>query len=152
MRRLSANAWLLLALTAGCEDRSYREIGGEITLLCKRTDALVAPARQRLAKFGRRAIPQIETALHTASQEGKLNLIAALGTVHDAEAIPILRHFAVYDAGAAVRTACEGMLKSWAVGAGALGETSRTALARITKKREAGEGPLGTPPPMAGTR
>ncbi len=71
MRGLSLAAALAVAFTAACEDTSYRDIGSEISLLTKRDDAFVPPAIKRLAAYGPRAIPQIETALHTASPTGK---------------------------------------------------------------------------------
>lgn len=124
---------LLLFLAAACEDRSYRDIGAEINVLTTRTDALVPPAMKRLAKYRRRAIPQIEIALHTASPAGKVNLVRALEAIGDREATPILRHFAVYDPDAAVRTTCEEILGSWGAG---------EALARIKELRAKGEGPV----------
>ena len=104
----------LIGLTAACEDTSYRKIGAEITVLAKRSqDPRVDGARQRLVAFGAAAIPQIETALHTAQERGRLHLVAALQDIGDAEAIPILRHFAVYDSSAEVRASCETILKGW---------------------------------------
>jgi len=132
-----------LALAAGaCEDRSYRDIGAEINLLTERSDALVAPAIRRLASFRRRALPQIETALHTASATGKVNLVHALEAIGDPEAAPILRHFAVYDPDPTVRAACEELLGRWAAAGGALGAAARQALARVADKRAHGEAPV----------
>src|SRR5262245_51930949 len=111
MRRIA----LALLLFADCEDGRYREIGAEITILAQRTDSFVPAATQRLARFGRRALPQIEIALHTASPTGKLNLIRALETIGDREAVPILRHFAAHDAAPEVREACVALLRRWEV-------------------------------------
>jgi hypothetical protein len=132
-RRLVALALVVCTAggLAGCEDRSYREIGAEIRILTKRTDALVGPARDRLVKFKRRAIPQIETALHTASTSGKLNLIAALDAISDETAIPIFRHFAIHDLEREVRAACESVLKGWAVGDTPRAAPARNALAKV---------------------
>jgi HEAT repeat protein len=129
MRRLA----LTLLLVAACEDTSYRDIGAEIKLLTTRTDALVVPATQRLARYKRRAVPQIEIALHTASPAGKVNLIHALETIADPESVAILRHFAVYDPDDAVRAACDEVLEKWHASA---------ALARIKELRSRGEGPV----------
>ena len=129
MRRLV----VALLLVAACEDNSYRDIGAEIKLLTTRTDALVPPAIQRLAGYKRRAIPQIEIALHTASAAGKVNLVHALEAVGDREAVAILRHFAVYDPDPEVRAACEEVLGRW-------GATE--ALARIKDLRARGEAPV----------
>jgi HEAT repeat protein len=124
---------LALALLAGCEDSSYRDIGSEIKLLTTRTDALVLPAIQRLAKYRRRAVPQIEIALHTASPAGKVNLVHALEAIREPESTAILRHFAVYDPDAEVRTACEEVLEKWG---------AQEALARIKELRAHGEAPV----------
>jgi hypothetical protein len=129
-----------LVLTA-CEDRSYRDIGGEINILTQRSDALVPPALRRLARFGRRAIPQIEIALHTASRSGKVNLVHALDATGEPEAASILRHFAVYDPEPDVRSACEEVLGAWAKRP-PLAAAATQALARIAEKRARGEGPV----------
>ena len=126
---------LALAGVGACEDRSYREIGDEIYILTKRTDGLVRPARERLARFNRRAIPQIETALHTATEAGARNLVQALETIGDEEAIPVLRHFAVYEPNGSVRVACEAVLRGWAAADGARAEAARLALVRVAENR-----------------
>jgi hypothetical protein len=137
MRRL-----ILLALLAlACEDRSYRDIGGQINLLTQRSDAFVPPAIRRLAAFGRRALPQIEIALHTASPAGKVNLIHALDATAEPEAAAILRHFAVYDPSPEVRTACEEVLSRWSR-VPTLKTAAEAALSRIADKRAKGEGPV----------
>jgi HEAT repeat protein len=122
-----------LVMLGACEDTSYRDIGAEIKLLTTRTDALVPPAIQRLAGYRRRAIPQIEIALHTASAAGKVNLVHALEAVGDREAVAILRHFAVYDPDPEVRVACEEVLGRWG---------AAEALARIKDLRARGEAPV----------
>jgi hypothetical protein len=129
-----------LALAA-CEDASYRDIGAEITVLADRTDALVPLATRRLTAFGRRAIPQIEIALHTASPSGKANLLRALDAIADPESAAILRHFAVYDSRPAVRTACEDILTRWSRRPD-LAPAANRALARIAEKRAHGEAPV----------
>jgi len=91
----------------GCDDRSYRDIGASIDVLAKRSDELPGPAIERLQKIGRRAVPQIETAMHTASPRGKVNLVSALAAIGEPESTAILQHFAVYDKSPEVRAACE---------------------------------------------
>ncbi len=145
MRRLipAAAAVLLAQLSiAGCEDTGYRKIGAEITVLAKRSqDPRVDGARQRLVAFGQTAIPQIETALHTAPERGRLHLVAALQDIGDPEAIPILRHFAVYDGSEEVRAACESVLKHWSAATDVRAERARPALARVAELRSKGEAP-----------
>ena len=132
---------LILLLPAGCEDRSYREIGAQINALTKPSGGSVTEATSQLARVGRRAIPQIETALHTASPRGKGNLIKALDAIGDPEAASILQHFAVYDANLEVRSACEEVLGRWAAANDGRAAPSRRALARVSEKRAKGEGP-----------
>jgi hypothetical protein len=140
---------------AGCDDSSHRDIQDEINILTRRNDALVAPATQRLARYGTLAIPQIETAIHTAAPMGRLHLIEAFGVIGDDEAVPVLRHFAIYDVRAEVRRACEDLLERWASDGGGSSSTrhraerARGAQGDIARKRAAGEAPLvfrdGTP-------
>jgi hypothetical protein len=143
LRRLSV--WLLGSLmfwsAMGCEDRSYREIGAQINVLTKPGGGSVDDAIAQLARMGRRTLPQIETALHTASPRGKGNLIRALDAVGDPEAAAIVQHFAVYDASAEVRTACEDLLQRWAAASDRRAGLARQALARVGEKRAKGEGP-----------
>ncbi len=147
MRRLiiAAATWLVCLLVllspAGCEDRSYREIGAQINALTKPGGGPVADAIAQLARMGRRTLPQIEIALHTASPRGKSNLIRALDAVGDPEAVAIVQHFAVYDASAEVRTACEELLQRWAAAGDRRAGPARQALARVSEKRAKGEGP-----------
>jgi len=150
-RRLVAALAIATSLLAlGCEDVSHRDIGDEINILTRRNDALVPPATERLAAYGRRAVPQIETALHTAAPTGRLHLIEALEKIGDDESIPVLRHVAVYDVRQDVREAAEKLLARWAAAGGRRAERARAAQTHIARKRAAGEGPLlfgeaGTP-------
>jgi len=150
--------WTLLAAAlggAGCDDTSHRDMQDEINILTRRNDALVGPATQRLARYGRLAIPQIEIAVHTAAPTGRLHLIDAFAAIGDDEAVPVLRHFAVYDVRDDVRRACEDLLQRWATGEESSAssrhraERARAAEAEIARLRAAGEGPLvfqdGTP-------
>lgn len=132
---------LVLWSAAGCEDRSYREIGAQINALTKPGGGPVAEAVAQLARMGRRTLPQIETALHTASPHGKANLIRALDAIGDPEAATIVQHFAVYDASAEVRTACEELLQRWAAASDRRSGPARQALSRVAEKRAKGEGP-----------
>jgi hypothetical protein len=146
-RGLLIGAALTLAPTvllgAGCEDGSHQDIGDEINILVRRDDQLVPPATERLAAYKRRAIPQIETALHTAAPTGRLHLVAALARIGDEESVPVLRHAAVYDITPDVRQAAEDVLASWARGGPeARARRAQSAMAEIGRRRAAGEGPL----------
>jgi hypothetical protein len=132
----------LLALAA-CEDVSHSDISDEINILVRRDDQLVPPALERLAAYQRKAIPQIETAIHTAAPPGRLHLVAALDRIGDDAAAPILRHVAVFDTSAEVRAAAEGILTRWAAATPpARADRARAMLAEIARKRSDGEGPL----------
>jgi hypothetical protein len=137
-------AGFLLLATAACEEVSHRDIGDEINILVRRDDALVPPAIDRLAHYRRFAIPQIETAMHTAAPAGRHHLIAALEMIGDDEAVPILRHVAVFDITADVRGAAENLLSRWAAATDGKARAARAqaALAEIARKRAAGIGPM----------
>jgi len=147
-RRLLIGACALLAAPtfvlagAACDDVSHQDIGDEINILVRRDDQLVPPATERLAAYQRRAIPQIETALHTAAPTGRLHLVAALERIGDEEAVPVLRHASVYDITPEIRQTAEGVLGRWASGDGRRAIRARAALVEIARRRAAGEGPL----------
>jgi hypothetical protein len=152
----SVVAGVVAVLGVACDEQAHREIQDEINILTRRNDALVPPATERLARYGRLAIPQIETALHTAAPTGRLHLIEAFERIGNADAIPVLRHFAVYDVRPEVRQACSELLARWAQqSAGgsdatkARAERAKAAEAEVARKRAAGEAPLvfdgGTP-------
>jgi hypothetical protein len=139
---LAALFFVGLTLTA-CEDVSHGDIGDEINILVRRNDQLVGPATERLASYRRAAVPQIETAMHTAAPSGRLHLIAALDRIGDGEAVPVLRHVAVFDVTPDVRDAAEAVLRRWAGdAAGPRAARARAALEEVARKRAAGLGPL----------
>jgi hypothetical protein len=152
LRQGSCSGWLALAFVlagvTACDDVNHRDLQDEINILTRRNDALVGPATERLARYGRFAIPQIEVAMHTAAPVGRLHLVDAIDRVGDGEAIPVLRHFAVYDIDVEVRQACEALLRRWAAAPAASPESdrralrARAALLEIARKRAAGEAPL----------
>jgi hypothetical protein len=139
MRHLMLLGVIALLAAPACDDRSYREIGAAIDVLTKKTNGLPGPAIERLRKIGRRAVPQIETAMHTAAPRGKINLVAALAAIGEPETAAILQHFAVYDADPEVRTACEEVLANWAGGSDARTVPAKQAIARIAEKRRLGQ-------------
>jgi len=139
MRRLVLSALVALVFLPGCDDRSYREIGAAINVLAKKSDELPGPAIARLKQIGRRAVPQIETALHTAAPRGKVNLVNALAAIGEPESTAILQHFAVYDKSPEVRTACEDLLSQWAASSDRKSQPAQQALARVLEKRKLGQ-------------
>ncbi len=143
MKRLLAACLLAGLAGLACEDRSHGDIADEINILIRRNDQLVPPALDRLVAYKRAAIPQIETALHTAAPPGRLHLVTAMDRIGDADAIPILRHVALFDITPDLRSAAEATLTRWA----AAGDRERAfraqeALQEIARRRAAGEGPL----------
>ena len=140
MRGLRLGVLVCLSLAAlACDDRSYRDIGASIDVLAKRSDELPGPAIERLQKIGRRAVPQIETAMHTASPRGKVNLVSALAAIGEPESTAILQHFATYDKSPEVRSACEDLLKQWAAASSRRALPAQLALARVEEKRRLGQ-------------
>lgn len=138
MRGLVAGLLFSIALP-GCDDRSYREIGAAIDVLIKKSDDLPGSAIERLQRIGRRAVPQIETAMHTASPRGRVNLVSALAAIGEPESTAILQHFATYDRSPEVRAACEDLLRTWASTAGLRAQPAQLALARVDEKRRQGQ-------------
>lgn len=107
---------LLLAAPAACNDADD-DIRANVTLLCNHEGALATAAAEHLARYGRRAIPTIEAAMHTASPTGKKNLILALRKIGDIEAVPLLGHVAQFEPSADVRREAEWTLRQWAADA-----------------------------------
>jgi hypothetical protein len=142
-RSVLVAAVALGGILSGCEEVAHTDIGDEINILVRRNDQLVAPATERLAAYRRAAIPQIETSMHTAAPPGRVHLITALDRIGDDEAVPVLRHVALFDITAEVRDGAEAVLRRWAAApAGARATRARAALDEIARKRAAGVGPL----------
>jgi HEAT repeat protein len=125
----------LLALPA-C-DRTDEQIRAAVTLAISHEGSAAIIAADRLATFGRRAIPTIEAALHTASPAGRKTLVVALRKIGDVEAVPLLRHLSLHDADGSVRAEAEWTLRQWAAGAAgdSRAEESRRALRAIDESR-----------------
>ena len=113
MRLCSFVLLLALAGTPACND-AEDDIRANVTLLCNHEGALATAAADHLTRYGRRAIPTIEGAMHTASATGKKNLILALRKIGDAEAVPLLGHMAEFEPSEDVRREAEWTLKGWA--------------------------------------
>ncbi|HWE31617.1 MAG TPA: HEAT repeat domain-containing protein [Polyangia bacterium] len=112
-------SFVLLALWAvapACNDADD-DIRANVTLLCNHEGALATAAAEHLTRYGRRAIPTIEAAMHTASPTGKKNLILALRKIGDIEAVPLLGHVAQFEPNADVRREAEWTLRQWAADA-----------------------------------
>ena len=81
--------------------------------------------------------------MHTAALIGRFHLITALERIGDDEAVPVLRHLAIFDITAEIREAAERLLSRWAASSDKkLAPRARAALDEIARKRAAGIGPL----------
>jgi len=144
-RRLPVAGLLLpvLLMFSACEEVAHHDINDEINILVRiRRPELVGPAIDRLARYRRSAIPQMETAMHASAPPGRMHLIAAFDKIGDGEAVPVLRHVAVFDITPEVREAAEHLLSRWASADGARAARAKAALAEIARKRAAGIGPM----------
>ena len=137
---MSLATLMLLLMGAGCT-RDDDAVRAEVQrlVLAEGDDALAQA--ERLSRHGRRALTSIEAVLHTADEPGRKNLVVAMRRLGDEEAVPLLMHVAVYDAGASVRREAEWTLRSWAQdpAGGARADKARQAIRRLEelKQREA---------------
>jgi hypothetical protein len=132
----------LTLLTGGCDDRSARDIHADVHVISTREDGLATAAMERLAERGGAALVHIETGMHTAPDSARLRLVSLMRRIGDANAIPILRHFAVFDVNAEVRSACDDTLEHWSKASGPHAVLAREAIALAKQKRAEGHGPI----------
>jgi HEAT repeat protein len=122
----------IFILGACSRDADERKIHDDVDILTSQEGQLAEDAANRLAKnYGVRAIPSIETAMHTANPPGRLNCIMALRRIGHPDAIPLLRHRAIYDEEEGVRKEAEITLRQWAGGTDDRANKARTALRAI---------------------
>jgi hypothetical protein len=126
---------LAAAPLVGCapDDDAIR---ADVQLLAIQGAEPSAAALDRVARFGRRALPSIEQALHTADPPGRKNLILALRRIGDADAVPLLGHLARYDAAPDVRREAAWTLRSWSTGKDARGDRARAELRTLDEAEE----------------
>lgn len=105
---------LIACLTLVACNGADEDIRANVALLSQREGALAMAAADHLAGIGRRAIPAIESALHTATPRGRKNLVMALRKIGDADAVPLLGHLAAYDPSPDVAREAEWTLRRWA--------------------------------------
>jgi len=132
--------WKVLALSSlllavACSNQSDDDIRAHVTVAVTTEGPQATAAAEYLARFGRRAIPTVEAAMHTASVPGRKNLILALRKIGDAEAVPLLRHIAIYEPSPDVRREAEWTLKQWAAGTDVRAERARAALRTIDEEK-----------------
>ena len=129
----------VLALSACTRDDDLVRV--EVQRLTLAEGAATNASAERLTHLGRRALPSLEAALHTADEHGRKNLVLALRRIGDLESIPLLLHLAAYDPSPDVRREAVWTLKTWAGSEGARGEKAREAVRRldeIMQSEEAG--------------
>jgi HEAT repeat protein len=110
--------WLLLGvlLVTACSGRAEDDIRAHVTIAVNYEGTQAVQAAEYLARYGKKAIPTIESAMHTASPPARKNLILALRRIGDVESVPLLRHIALYDPAPDVRREAGWTLKQWAAG------------------------------------
>ena len=122
---------------AGCTGATTdEEIRGQVTLMLNQEGAPAQAAADRLTGFGKRAIPTIESALHTASPAGKKSLVVVLGRIGDEAAVPLLGHLAAWEPLEEVRNLARATLERWAQDKNSRGEKSRAALRSVDETRQ----------------
>ena len=129
---------LVIALLGACSDSSTEDdIRAHVTFAIKQEGKVASDAAEYLQRYGRRAIPTIEAAMHTASPAGKKNLILALRRIADPEAVPLLEHVAQYDPSPDVRREAEWTLRQWAAGPATqpLAEKARAAVRALDEAK-----------------
>jgi hypothetical protein len=132
--RACSMAALLASCSGGAGDEEAMR--AEAQVLSQAQGEAAPASAERIARFGRRAIPSIEAALHTAEPSGRKNLILGLRRIGDAEAVPLLGHLAAWDAAPDVRREAEWTLKSWASGKDARATRAAAALRALDELRE----------------
>src|SRR5262249_52486561 len=141
----SADMWLrvicVAGLLAGCTDSSEDDIRAHVTLAVHQEGKEAQAAAEYLVRFGKRAIPTIEAAMHTAAPDGRKTLIYALRKIGDPEAVPLLRQLALYDPAPDVRREAEWTLRGWAAGKAGdpLADKSREAVRAIEETKHSEE-------------
>ena len=127
--------WVFVIAIACSSPSADDDVRAQVTLLLNQEGAPARAASERLVRHGRRAIPTIEAALHTASPSGRKNLILALREIGDEEASPLVRHSATYETDPDVRREAEWTLKQWAQATGSRADKARAALRAVDEAR-----------------
>jgi len=127
---------LLVCLLCACSSNPDEDIRGQVTLLLHQEGAPAQAASAKLVAHGRRAIPTIESAMHTATPAGKKNLIGVLRQIGDEAAVPLLAHIAVYEPAEDVRREALWTLQGWAKEQNPRGDKAREALRNADELRQ----------------
>lgn len=131
-------ALLTLALLGGasaCQGGDEEAARVEVQHLASQSSSDAPADAEKVARRGRSALPLIEAQLHTADAPGRKNLILALRKIGDADAVPLLRHIALFDDAEDVRREAEWTLQQWAAGKDARADRARAALREVDERR-----------------
>jgi len=126
------------AAAPGCAGSSAADderVRADVQLLVLHDGDRPDEAVARVARHGRRALPAVESALHTAPPRGRKNLVLALRRIGDADAVPLLRHLALHDGAPDVRQEAEWTLRTWARETGPRADRARQALRELSERR-----------------
>lgn len=137
----------------GCEGDVHKDIHGQIYVLVTRQDTWADKAARALQAQGLRALPQIETALHSARPEGRVRLVEVLAHIEHPDSAQLLRHVTLHDVDPRVRTLGERTLEAFARASNQpqLAREATQALAWVAQERKQGDTPLvreADPPPL----
>ena len=139
-RRLQALALAVVcasvAIGGGCESIGDDRLRAEVQQLTLAQGEVANAASQRLARHGRRVIPSIEAALHTADVPGRKNLVMALRRIGDVEGVALLAHLAANDPATDVQREALWTLRGWAKSEDERGLKSREALRRLDENHQ----------------
>ena len=124
-----------LAAAPACTRQGGDDLRGEVAYLVSQEGEQAQAAATHLSGFGRRALPSIEAALHTADAHGRKNLILALRKLGDIESVPLLRHLALHDDDDGVKQEAEWTLRGWSRAGDARADRARAALREIDERR-----------------
>jgi hypothetical protein len=129
---------------SACEDDIHKDIHGNIHVVVNRDDAFLAPAVAELERYGLAALPQIETALHSAKPDGRVRLVQVMARISQTETVPLLRHLGLFDADERVRKLAQTTLMQWSTQTQrpSLTAASSQALAWLRESRSKGLGPM----------
>jgi hypothetical protein len=143
-RLATAQVACIALYAAACEGDVHKEIYGNIHVVVNRNDSFLAPAVAELERYGTRALPQIETALHSATPQGRVRLVQVMARIERTETVPLLRHLGLFDADGSVRKLAKDTLLVWGARTQdvALSTASNTALAWVHDQSVNGLGPM----------
>ena len=129
---------------SACQDDVHKDIHGNIHVAVNRDDSFLAPAVAELERYGLAALPQIETALHSAKPDGRLRLVQVMARIDETDTVPLLRHLGLFDADERVRKLAENTLLLWSAQTKrpTLTVASTKALEWLRESRGKGLGPM----------